>query len=64
MIAPIDQVRELVVECLSHRMYVNLVAYLFGWPEAQAEARSQEARLSQLRDICQLLDDPLQELCV
>lgn len=57
MLDTVQHVRDLVAECIALRSYVNFVAFLFGWPEAKAEAQSQEVRLKQLARIRRSTED-------
>jgi hypothetical protein len=53
----VDRIRRLVADCITLRKYVNYIAFLFGWPRAIAEARSQEERLEELLVLQQEMSD-------
>lgn len=51
------RVRDLVEQCLAGRLYVNYIAYLFGWKEAENEGRVQKEELEFLVGLQATLDD-------
>ena len=58
MVVSVHEIRALVTECLALRKYVNCVHRLFGWSQAETEARAQQPRVTQLLGLERGINDP------